>query len=364
MAKRESRKTGIIVRSPHFWSIAFIFIAIMTLYTFLYYLASTRIDITEWFPWLNNLLLYEFISHMHGFLFYIAFIYTAAVFWWRGAIITLLLSLPVILPRILHLSANFSALLQNLLLPFIPAVVFLLIIFALKWRQQDKQALAQREMERQAYMAQIFKAQEDERRRIAQELHDDSMQTLLVIANRAQTLISDYHFETAPEVKDHIEWIRDAILNVSEEVRRISLDLRPSILDEIGLIPALRWLGDRLNEKDGITAKIRVSGVTRKLKPEADVTIFRIVQEALNNVRRHSKATRVVVALKFTPTGLNITVQNNGKGFALQERIGKFTAGGKLGLIGMQQRAQFLNGTLNIQSSPGKGTLVSLEING
>jgi len=119
-----------------------------------------------------------------------------------------------------------------------------------------------------------------------------------------------------------------------------------------------------LNQEDGINSKVVVSGQERKLRPEAEVTIFRIIQEALNNVRRHSRASEAVVTLDFAPESLKIMVQDNGNGFSLNETLGNLAGKGKLGLIGVQQRARLLNGTCTIRSQPGKGTSVSVEIIG
>ena len=210
-------------------------------------------------------------------------------------------------------------------------------------------------------LAQTVQAQEDERHRIAQELHDDTIQTLLVIANRTQSLMCDENNGTNSKVRANVEWIRDAILNVSDDVRRLSLDLRPSILDNIGLVSALTWLVDRLNQEDSIDAQMKVSGKSYRLNHETEVIIFRIVQEALNNVRRHSKANMAVVSLEFSEDSLKVAVQDNGKGFTLPREQSDFTAKGKLGLAGMQQRTKFLGGVFNIYSEPGKGTLVSFE---
>ena len=168
--------------------------------------------------------------------------------------------------------------------------------------------------------------------------------------------------ETTVQKREHAEWVRDAVLQLLEDVRRLSLDLRPSVLDDIGLVPALRWLTDHLNQEGGIETKIAVYGAERKLSSEIEVTTFRIVQEALNNARRHSKATEAIVTLEFAPESLEITVRDNGDGFSLSETIGKLATEGKLGLIGMQQRAQFLHGALHISSRPGEGTSVSIEI--
>jgi len=145
-----------------------------------------------------------------------------------------------------------------------------------------------------------------------------------------------------------------------ENVRRLSLDLRPSTLDDLGLLSALRWLANRLTQEGAIDAKIAVEGLHRKLTPEISNHLFRIAQEALSNVRHHSEATQVVVTLEFAPESVKLTVRDNGKGFLLQD-ISKWAMDGKLGIIGIQERIRLLNGFLNIDSEPGKGTTMSVE---
>jgi signal transduction histidine kinase len=266
------------------------------------------------------------------------------------------------LPFVTYYSLSIQSFMINSVFAFVPLMLVVIIAFEQKWRQTQRRILEQRELEHQVYMSQIFRAQENERQRIAQELHDGAMQELLVVANYAQTLVSNGTGEASPEVRERAGWIRDAILRVLEDMRRLSLDLRPSVLDNLGLIPALRCLVDRLNYEGGIKTRVVVHGTERKLNSETEVTIFRIVQEALNNVRRHSKATEAEVILEFAPESLEIRVQDNGKGFSLNEIIGELAASGKLGLLGMQERAKFLNSTFNIYSEPGKGTLVSIKI--
>ena len=120
-------------------------------------------------------------------------------------------------------------------------------------------------------------------------------------------------------------------------------------------------MGGAGNKEGRINTKV-VDGVERKLSSETEVTVFRIVQEALSNVRHHSGATEAVVMLKFAPESLKMTIQDNGKGFLFSKMNGNLIAQGRLGIIGMQERTRFLNGTFNVSSQPGQGTLVSVDI--
>jgi signal transduction histidine kinase len=354
------REKNRLISNPHFWLICFTLIVICLLYLIYYY---TKIDlIGNWRHWFWYIEILEFRYDIHGSLFYIPLLYAAFIFGWRGILITWLSSMVVILPHIVDYAPDTPSLLTNVIILSVPLLVVAFIAVELRWREKEKTTLVERESERQAYMSQIFKAQEDERQRIAQELHDDTTQTLLVIANRAQALVSDESTEIASQTKRQAEWIRDAVIQVSEDMRRLSLDLRPSVLSDMGLVPALRWLVDRLNQEDSIDTKMLVDGELRKLNAETEVMIFRIVQEALNNIRRHAHATEAVLALEFTTDTVKITVRDNGKGFTMPKTTGYFTSKGRLGIIDMQQRAKFLNGTFNIRSEIGKGTSVSIDI--
>jgi signal transduction histidine kinase len=347
------------LRNPHFWAIAIIFIVINLAY-YGYYSHNPTFD--RWFPWFWYLMVFEFSFHIHGSLFLIPCIYATLTFQLQGALIAWLFSIGIMLPRIIaFLSNQPSALLNNILLLSIPLVVIAFLSFEIKLRERERKNLAEREQERQFYVSQVFKTQEDERQRIARELHDDITQNLLVIANRAQSMVSDNNSKNGDKTKAQAEWIRDAVLDLSEDVRRLSLDLRPAILDNIGLLPAIRWLVNRLNAANYMKTKLVVEGEVRKLSPESDVIIFRIIQEALNNIRRHSKATKSVVTVEFSKEQVKIMVEDNGVGFHLPKTIGRLATERKLGIISMKQRASFLHGTLNIVSDIGKGTKVLAE---
>ena len=342
-----------MLRNVHFWAA----IAITVFIAVIYYDWYNR---HEWFWYFS---IFEFRNDIIGSLLLIPFLYASIALWWRGALIVWSVAILAILPRIIYYSLGSAELARNLALALVPLMIITTINIEMEWRQRQRQILADRERERQLHVAQIFKAQEDERRLIAQELHDGATQDLLAIANRAQSIMSCDESEATAKMRSHAEWIRDATLHVSEDVRRLSLELRPSVLDNLGLVPALRWLASRLDQSSEISAKLAINGTQRKISPEIEVTIFRIVQEALNNVKRHSEATEAIITLTFTPESVKATVRDNGKGFLPSRRAThNLVVEGRLGLTGMRQRAKSLNGTFDVSSQHGKGTLVSVEI--
>jgi two-component system sensor histidine kinase DegS len=211
------------------------------------------------------------------------------------------------------------------------------------------------------YVRQITRAQEDERKRIARELHDDTAQALIDLSRRLDNLATSREqlSETAIERLEEFQELIDSILR---GVRRFSRDLRPSVLDDLGLLPALEWLTANLMEEDGIKTELEVHGDRRRLPPEVELALFRIVQEALNNVRRHSQASRVVTVVEFGEGRVRLTVDDNGHGVELPGRMGDLATAGKLGLIGMHERAHLVDGILAVRSEPGKGTIVTVDV--
>jgi len=210
------------------------------------------------------------------------------------------------------------------------------------------------------YVQHITKAQEEERKRIARELHDDTAQALVALSRQLEklTLIDGRPLDEYLILVEELRQQTDAIL---QEVRRFSQDLRPSILDDLGLLPALEFLADDLT-RSGIDTRVRVVGEARRLSPETELVLFRIVQEALRNVRRHSQASRSEVAIEFSETKTMVSIGDNGRGFELPKRVGDLATTGKLGLAGMQERARLLGGTLTLESQLGAGTKVVVEV--
>lgn len=292
----------------------------------------------------------------------VPFLYASVLFWWRGSIIVWSVSAVAMLPILVHYSPHLEALGRNIVFSILPLTAVVIVVLELRWRERQREIMAEREKERQIYMAQIFQAQEDERKRIAQELHDETTQELIVIANHVQSLFTDIGKLSKVKVtKEKTEQIKNEILHVSENVRRLSRDLRPSILDNMGLLSALRWLADRINIESEIDTKVVVTGQVKNLSPEIEATIFRIVQEAMRNIRRHSQASEAVVSVVFERESIKIAIEDNGIGFILTEAPSSLATQGKLGIIGMEQRVKFLKGTFEIKSRPGKGTLISID---
>jgi PAS domain S-box-containing protein len=210
------------------------------------------------------------------------------------------------------------------------------------------------------YLGQITMAQEEERKRIARELHDETIQSLVVLARQLDDIASSS--KGLSEYKRILlEMLREQVNSVMADVRRLSQDLRPSALDRLGLVPALEWLASDIQKRSAINIKVETHGISRRFSPEVELVLFRIAQEALRNVWRHSQATGAEVTVEFGERKIRITVNDNGKGFDLPDATGDLVKQGRLGLAGMQERIQLVGGSLRIESKPGKGTTVVIE---
>jgi signal transduction histidine kinase len=211
------------------------------------------------------------------------------------------------------------------------------------------------------YARKITQAQEDERRRIARELHDDTIQSLIALTRRLEALMaSDDALPSS--ATERIQELRESTGQVIRRVRRFSQDLRPSILDDLGLLPTLEALTAELNSQDGLQAEFQVHGEERRLSSEAELTLFRIAQEALNNVRKHAEANRVVTVARLGDSAVKLTIQDDGKGFKPPTLTDHPTGESKLGLVGMHERVRLLRGSLVIDSSPGHGTKITVDV--
>ena len=211
------------------------------------------------------------------------------------------------------------------------------------------------------YLREITRAQEAERKRIARELHDDTAQLLGSLSRQLDNFIRKKH-GFAPNEVLILKDLQAQLNRGVQGVHRLVQDLRPSLLDDLGLIPALRSLARGLQESDGIGVDLKVLGGERRFSPDVELLLFRIVQEALNNTRRHAQASEAQVVVEFAEDRTKVTITDNGRGFELPGRLDDFTRSGKLGLAGMQERAQLLCGTLEVKSTPGKGTTVMVEV--
>ncbi|MCJ7769846.1 MAG: PAS domain S-box protein [Dehalococcoidales bacterium] len=212
----------------------------------------------------------------------------------------------------------------------------------------------------QFYLQQVTKAQEEERKRISHELHDESIQSLVITGRQLDALASDD--KGMPEdSRLRLEELRQQINNIIQELRRITQDLRPATLDRLGLLSALKWLATDACKYSGIETKVSIIGKERRVSEDIELVLFRITQEALRNVWRHSKATKAEIIVEFKPTRIRITISDNGQGFRVPQRIGDFARYGKLGLPGMQERARLIGGSVSVQSELGKGSTITIE---
>ena len=138
--------------------------------------------------------------------------------------------------------------------------------------------------------------------------------------------------------------------------------MRPAALDRLGLLPAIEWLASDVSEHSDIIAEVKVIGKEHTLSEEAAIALFRITQEALRNVWRHSGATNAQIVIEFTDSVTRITVTDNGKGFRVPKSIGDMARDGKLGLTGMQERAQLVGGNIVVKSTLDEGTIITVEL--
>jgi two-component system sensor histidine kinase DegS len=211
------------------------------------------------------------------------------------------------------------------------------------------------------YLHQVTKAQEEERKRIARELHDETAQELVALSRQLDSVVSAARKLSKRDMK-LLEGVRAQADELLAGVRRFSQDLRPSVLDDLGLLPALDWLVSDLEEHLGITIGMAVLGPERRFSPDVELVLFRIAQEALRNVGRHSGASRAWLTAEFGDSKTILTVTDNGKGFEVPQRMGDLANVGRLGLAGMEERARLVGGKLTLESEPGKGTTVTVEV--
>ncbi len=211
------------------------------------------------------------------------------------------------------------------------------------------------------YVKAITRAQEEERKRIARELHDDTAQVFGSISRQMDNFIRKSHHLTEEDVL-FLKEILNQLNRGSEDLHRFCQGLRSSLLDDLGLIPALRSLLKSLQKDEGILVETKIVGQIRRYPPETESTLFHIVQEAINNIKKHAQASQVKVAITFIENGIKLEISDNGRGFELNGGIDRLPRKGKLGLAGIQERVGLLGGTLEVKSRPGKGTTLRVKV--
>lgn len=211
----------------------------------------------------------------------------------------------------------------------------------------------------QSYAADVLRGQEDERSRLAHELHDETVQALIALDQRLQ-LIARTAQRDPQAALIKLDELRTLTASTIDDVRRVIRDLRPIYLEDLGLVPALEMLIQALRQPDRPVLALTVNGEPRRLSPEQELAIYRIVQEALNNAIKHARANRAEVTLIFEAE-LGVTISDDGVGFSVPDRVETLTELGHFGLIGLRERAELIGARLTITSSP-RGTTVELHL--
>jgi two-component system, NarL family, sensor histidine kinase DegS len=349
-------------RNPHFWVVVILSAGLLLLYQ-AWPWPEWRFASGVWrfFPWLSSLqplvLEVEIKYHVFGVLFLIPIFYGSLTLSWPGGIFAWCLALIWVLPALLSWSNSVHWITLALLL--LPVLLVAIVKGEQRWRETEREYFVEREHERQAYIAKLVETEESERRRIAQELHDETLQTLMVIANKADSLALAGTDES--QVKGNL-WIKQQVLQTMDDLRRLSMNLRPSILDNFGLVSGVRWLVNNSNSQNGCRLHVAVVGEEQKMSSLSEVTAFRVAQEAISNIQRHAHARSGTVTLEFEEDRLLLEVEDNGAGFQPPDRLGTYVSESKLGVIGMEQRILSIGGEIDVDSAPGRGTRIWASI--
>jgi len=217
-----------------------------------------------------------------------------------------------------------------------------------------------RASEQRAYAAHLVTVQEDERRRLAQDLHDDPLQTLTYLVRMLEHLTDDPRLP--PDLAVLVRRDGELATEVVDVLRTVIHGLRPPVLDDFGAVAALRQLVDEVRARHGISIRMRVSGDQVRLSAQNELTVYRVAQEALSNVVRHAKATNTRVDLHFGEQVV-LTVTDNGSGIPASSTTSA-SVGSRLGLIGMRERVDLVGGNLEVHALRPHGTLVRATLLG
>jgi two-component system sensor histidine kinase UhpB len=218
--------------------------------------------------------------------------------------------------------------------------------------------LARDRLELRSLASQVVRAQEEERKRISRELHDDTAQVLFAQVLRLTALKSS----ADPSVQETATKLESMTVEALEGVRRLALELRPPALDDLGLLAALGDLAQRFSDQTGIPVEYRPRGLRARMQAETELVLYRIAQEALMNVAKHAQASQVWLDLVRSEDEVTLSIQDDGIGFDLASASERDDRGVGLGLFGMEERAHLVGGQLKILTSPGNETRIVAQI--
>ena len=218
--------------------------------------------------------------------------------------------------------------------------------------------LEERERLRRQLLGKVISAQEDERKRVARELHDETSQTLAALGMGVDMAMATCE----PETRHRLADVRRLVDRMDTELHRLIVNLRPSVLDDLGLAAAIQWFAERHLGSAGIAVRCEVGDLDERLPPDTETALFRAVQEAIVNVSRHAQAESVLIQGSTESGQVVIEVEDDGTGFDLATAVEGPGSMRGVGLLGMRERIEILGGTLDVDSEPGRGTRVVMRV--
>ncbi len=209
------------------------------------------------------------------------------------------------------------------------------------------------------YINAITTGQEEERRRLARELHDDTIQALIALKHHVQLAIKSVRDPNSRKVLRELELLAEQTI---ENLRRLIRALRPIYLEDLGLVTALEMLAQEVEQSSGVRIDLKCVGWERRLDPQVELVLYRIAQEALNNVIRHAHAQRADLRIVFEDRKVILEIEDDGDGFLLPNAPTDFALQGHFGLLGMRERAELIGARLELYTAPGEGTRVRVSV--
>ncbi len=333
-------------KDKHFWIVQFLIIVITAIH-----------DVIEMGGYLHHLEVLYFVPIS---LFLIPVVYAALYFGLAGSIATVIWATIITIPNWVFWHEG----LERLGVIFQMSLLFTVAIFT--GIRVDREAEARRKAEDTGallgtYAAHVLQVQEEERQRIARELHDQTLQTLSLMSQRLVSM-EDKYSSLPHAVNEEMRQIHEMAEEAIKELRDFTRSIRPPILDDLGLVPSIRRLLIESTERTGMKGTFKLIGDEMRLQEDIEVSIFRIIQEAIWNVERHSKAKQVIITMILNESETKIDVNDDGIGFDVPSKLSTFYTDGKLGLLGMQERAKLIGGKLEVKSAPNMGTNISFQM--
>ena len=229
-------------------------------------------------------------------------------------------------------------------------------------RKQNEERLRASRKQLRSLLAHLESVREEERKKMARELHDEASQVLASLTASLEAAAGMLP-ASANKTKAILRKAQALSIHISDDINKLIYELRPTLLDDLGLVAATRWLADNILGAAGVTVNFKTAGQVRRLAPQLETTLFRVTQEAVYNIARHAHAKNASIGLHFKKAAVRVHVKDDGCGFDVEEAISSKDRPRGFGLLGMKERVESMNGTFSIRSRPGSsGTEINVKI--